>query len=102
MNCDKDTMTSKLFTTDELIEGKLSGANLSDAEECIPPFFKDAMNPIEKLRTYFFCQKISEKAFNELHSIHNAVPDTLRQSARQTTIKDFLIKCLLPLNAYLV
>ncbi|GBM23730.1 hypothetical protein AVEN_257638-1 [Araneus ventricosus] len=65
VNCDKDT-TSKLFTTDELIEDKLSGANLSDDEAVIIPFFKDAVDPIEKLQSDFFCQNNSEKTFHEL------------------------------------
>ncbi|GBM20889.1 hypothetical protein AVEN_112984-1, partial [Araneus ventricosus] len=43
MNCDKDAITSKLFKIDELIEDKLSGANLSVDGEVIPPFFKDAI-----------------------------------------------------------
>ncbi|GBN85276.1 hypothetical protein AVEN_131562-1 [Araneus ventricosus] len=50
-NCDKDIVTSKLFTTDELMEDKLPGANLSDDEELIPLSFKGAMDSIEKLRT---------------------------------------------------
>ncbi|GBN34511.1 hypothetical protein AVEN_200136-1, partial [Araneus ventricosus] len=57
MNSDKDTTTSKLFTIDELIKDKLSGANLSDDEEVVPPFFIDAMDSTGKRRTYFFCQK---------------------------------------------
>ncbi|GBN72046.1 hypothetical protein AVEN_201264-1 [Araneus ventricosus] len=48
-NCDKDIMISKLFRIDESIEGKLSGANLSNDEEVIPLFSKDAMNFIENL-----------------------------------------------------
>ncbi|GBN62756.1 hypothetical protein AVEN_160011-1 [Araneus ventricosus] len=47
--CDKDIVTSKLFTIDELIEDNLSGANLSDADEVIPPFFKRVMDSTEKL-----------------------------------------------------
>ncbi|GBO46258.1 hypothetical protein AVEN_242717-1 [Araneus ventricosus] len=57
VNCDNDIMTSKFFTSDEIIEDKLSGANLSDGEEIIPLFFKEAMDSIEKLRTYFFLSK---------------------------------------------
>ncbi|GBN47745.1 hypothetical protein AVEN_139475-1, partial [Araneus ventricosus] len=72
-NYDKDIMASKLLIIDELIEDKLSGADLSADEEAIPPFFKDAMDSIEKLRAYFFSQKNNEKAFNELNSIHNDV-----------------------------
>ncbi|GBM04706.1 hypothetical protein AVEN_44842-1 [Araneus ventricosus] len=90
MNSDKDTMTSKLFTIDELMEDKLSGANLSNDEEVIPPSLKDAMDSIEKLRIYFSCQKNSEKTFDEFYSIHNDLLITHRQSARQTTVKDFL------------
>ncbi|GBM43876.1 hypothetical protein AVEN_174444-1 [Araneus ventricosus] len=71
VNSDKDIMTSKLFTIDELMEEKLPGANLSYGE-VIPPSFKEAMESTEKLRTNFFRQKNSEKAFNELNSIHNA------------------------------
>ncbi|GBN91322.1 hypothetical protein AVEN_148866-1 [Araneus ventricosus] len=48
VNCAKGIMTSKLFTIDELIEDRLSDANLSDDDEVIPPFFKGA---VEKLRT---------------------------------------------------
>ncbi|GBL56032.1 hypothetical protein AVEN_222585-1 [Araneus ventricosus] len=33
----------------ELLEDKLTVANLSDDEEVIPPFFKDAMDSIEEL-----------------------------------------------------
>ncbi|GBN48730.1 hypothetical protein AVEN_40456-1 [Araneus ventricosus] len=47
VNCDKDIMTLKLFTVDELTED-MSGANLSDDED-IPPSFKGAMDSIEKL-----------------------------------------------------
>ncbi|GBM20745.1 hypothetical protein AVEN_105970-1 [Araneus ventricosus] len=90
VNYDKDIMMSRLFTIDELIEGKLSGASLSDDEKVIPPFFKDAMDSIEKLPTYFFCQKNGEKLFNELNSIHNAVLNIHKQSIHQTTVKDFL------------
>ncbi|GBN62905.1 hypothetical protein AVEN_207092-1, partial [Araneus ventricosus] len=53
VNYDKDIMTLKLLTIDELIEEKLCGANLGDVEELIPSSFKDAMDSIEKLRTYF-------------------------------------------------
>ncbi|GBN45227.1 hypothetical protein AVEN_174496-1 [Araneus ventricosus] len=38
-------MVSKLFQTAELIEDKLSGANLSGDEDVIPPFF-NPMSPI--------------------------------------------------------
>ncbi|GBL93336.1 hypothetical protein AVEN_219467-1 [Araneus ventricosus] len=55
VNCDKDAMTSKLFTTDESTEDVLSGANLSHDQEVIPSSFKDAMDSIEELRSYFFC-----------------------------------------------
>ncbi|GBL77293.1 hypothetical protein AVEN_41738-1 [Araneus ventricosus] len=89
LNCDKDTKNSKLFTIDELIEDVLYGANLSDDEDVIPPFFKDSMDCIEKLRTYFR-QNNSEKTFNELNSIHNDELNTQRQSARQMAVKDFL------------
>ncbi|GBN49628.1 hypothetical protein AVEN_206581-1 [Araneus ventricosus] len=68
-------MTLKLFIMDELIEEKSSGANLID-DEIIPPSFKDAIDFDEKLRTHFFCQKTSEKTFNEINSIHNAVLNT--------------------------
>ncbi|GBN61888.1 hypothetical protein AVEN_173334-1, partial [Araneus ventricosus] len=68
VNCDKDTKISKLFTIDELIEDKLPDNDSSDDEEVIPPSFKDIMDPIEKLRTYFFRQKNNEKAFHELCS----------------------------------
>ncbi|GBM17354.1 hypothetical protein AVEN_13235-1 [Araneus ventricosus] len=74
---------------DKLREDELSGANLSD-DEVIPPFSKVAMDSIEKFRVYFFCQKNSEKTFNELNSIHNTVLNIHRQSARQTAVKDFL------------
>ncbi|GBN94618.1 hypothetical protein AVEN_160279-1 [Araneus ventricosus] len=41
VSCDKDIdMTSKLFTIDELIEGRFSGANLND-DEVILPFIQD-------------------------------------------------------------
>ncbi|GBN69195.1 hypothetical protein AVEN_47916-1 [Araneus ventricosus] len=72
-------MTLKLFTIDELIEDKLPGANLSDDEQVIPSFFKDAVDSIEKLGTHFFCQKNSEKIFNELNPIHDDVFNTHRQ-----------------------
>ncbi|GBM62207.1 hypothetical protein AVEN_209879-1, partial [Araneus ventricosus] len=65
VNCYKDITTSKLFIVPEGTEDKLSDANISDDEEVITPFFKDAMDSIEKLRTYFFCQKNSEN-----HSIN--------------------------------
>ncbi|GBM62424.1 hypothetical protein AVEN_178250-1 [Araneus ventricosus] len=58
-------MTPKLFTIDELNEDKLPGANLSNDEGVIPHFFKNAMDSIEELRTFFFCQKDSEKTFND-------------------------------------
>lgn len=93
VNCDTDIITSELFTIDELIENTLPEANLSDdeedCEEVIPPSFKDAMDCIEKLRNYFVCQNTSEKTFNELNSIQNAVLKTHRQSVRQTSITDF-------------
>lgn len=94
VNCDIDIMTSELCTVDQLIENKLSGDKVSEdedeCEEVTPPSFQDAMDSIEKLRTYFVCQNsTSEKTFNELNSIHNAVLNTRRQSERQTTITDF-------------
>lgn len=93
LNCDIDIMTSELCTVDQLIENKLSGANLSDDEdecdEVSSPSFQDALDSIEKLRTYFVCQNTSEKTFNELNSIHNAVLNTRRQRECQTTITDF-------------
>ncbi|GBM77198.1 hypothetical protein AVEN_244051-1 [Araneus ventricosus] len=87
---DKDIMTSKLSRIDELLHDKLSGANLSDDEGIIPISFREAMDSTEKARTYFFCQKSSENKFNELNSIHNDSLITHKQSARQTTVKDFL------------
>ncbi|GBN99259.1 hypothetical protein AVEN_83303-1 [Araneus ventricosus] len=85
---------SKLFTTEEFIEDKFPALDyhivFSDEEDVIPPFFKDAMDSIEKLRTHSFCQKNSEKAFNELNLILNDVINTHRQSARQKTVTDFL------------
>ncbi|GBN23902.1 hypothetical protein AVEN_164940-1 [Araneus ventricosus] len=90
VSCDKDIMISKLFKIDKLIEDILSGANLSDEEDVIPPSLKDAMDNIEKPQSYFFCQNNSEKTFNKLNSTHNALPNTHRRSARQTTVKDFL------------
>ena len=80
VNCDIDVMTSELCTVDDLIDDKLLVANLSDdeeeCEEVSPPSFKDAIDSIEKLRTYFVYQNTSEKTFHELNSIHNAVIDT--------------------------
>ncbi|GBO04499.1 hypothetical protein AVEN_253103-1, partial [Araneus ventricosus] len=73
VNCDEDITTSKSFTIDESTEDKLPDANLRDDEDVIPPFFKDAMDSIEKLRSYYFCQKSNEKTFNELNSIHSDV-----------------------------
>lgn len=62
---DADIMTSELFTVDELIEDKLSGANLSDDEEeyqeVIPPLFKGTIYSIEKFRAYLTCLNTSEK-----------------------------------------
>lgn len=86
--------TSELCTVDQLIENKLSGDKVSEdedeCEEVTPPSFQDAMDFIEKLRTYFVCQNsTSQQTFNELNSIHNAVLYTRRQSERQTTITDF-------------
>ncbi|GBN02704.1 hypothetical protein AVEN_206620-1 [Araneus ventricosus] len=46
VNCDKDIMTSKSFTIDELTEDKFSEANLTD-DEVMPLFLKDAMNSVE-------------------------------------------------------
>ncbi|GBM01850.1 hypothetical protein AVEN_218971-1 [Araneus ventricosus] len=83
-------MTSKLFTIDELMEDKLSDANLGDDEEVVPPFCKDALDSIEKLQAHFFCEKNNEILFNELNSIHNALLNTYKQSACQTTVNDFL------------
>ncbi|GBM37077.1 hypothetical protein AVEN_138130-1 [Araneus ventricosus] len=77
VNCDKDIVTAKLFTINGLIEDKLPGANLSDDAEVIPPFFIEAMGAIEKLRTYFFGQKESEKTFSAHNSIHNIVDSRL-------------------------
>ncbi|GBM45176.1 hypothetical protein AVEN_271764-1, partial [Araneus ventricosus] len=77
-------MNLKFFTIDELIEAKLSGANLSDDEENIPPFFKDAVGSSEKLLTYFFCEKNGGNTLNEVNSVHNEVLNTHSQSARQT------------------
>ncbi|GBN09105.1 hypothetical protein AVEN_162070-1 [Araneus ventricosus] len=75
-------MISQLFTVRELVEEKLTDANLSEDEEVIAPSF---------IRTYFFRQKSSEKTFDELDSIHNDVPNSHRQSTQQrTTVKDFL------------
>ena len=78
INCDTDIMASELCTVDELINDKLMGANLSDDdeeeyEEISSPSFKDAIDYIEKLRSYFVYQNTSEKTFHELNSIHNAV-----------------------------
>ena len=93
VNCDLDIMTSELCTIDQLIENKLSGIDSSDnedeCEEVIPPSFQDVMDSIEKLRTYFACQNTTEKTFNELNSIHNAVLKAHRQSQRQSVITDF-------------
>ncbi|GBN34004.1 hypothetical protein AVEN_144001-1 [Araneus ventricosus] len=50
---------------------------------------KDAMDSTEKLE-HFFCQKNSEKTFIELNSIRNDVLNAHRQSARQSTVKDYL------------
>ncbi|GBN27879.1 hypothetical protein AVEN_161852-1, partial [Araneus ventricosus] len=69
VNCNKDIKTLTLFIIDELIEDKLCSANLRDDEDVIPPFFKDAMDSIGKLRTYFSRQKNGEKTFNELNSM---------------------------------
>ncbi|GBO08657.1 hypothetical protein AVEN_144673-1 [Araneus ventricosus] len=80
-------MASKLLEIDELIEDKLSDDNLSYDDEVIPPFFKDTMDSIEKLGTYFFCQKNNEKIFNEVTSIHNVAVNSHRQSARETTVQ---------------
>ncbi|GBN04744.1 hypothetical protein AVEN_253290-1 [Araneus ventricosus] len=81
-------MTSKLLSIDELIEHKLPGANLDDYEDVIPYSFKDAMDAIEELRAFSFCQKNSEKTVKELNSIHNAELDTHRQSAHHTMIEE--------------
>ncbi|GBM20892.1 hypothetical protein AVEN_112984-1, partial [Araneus ventricosus] len=61
-----------------LIEDKLSGANLSDDGEVIPPFFKEPMDSVEKLQTHFFSQKNSAKTFKEHNLFHNAVLNTHR------------------------
>ncbi|GBN27625.1 hypothetical protein AVEN_120489-1 [Araneus ventricosus] len=79
-------MILKLLAIDELIEDKLAGSNLSDDEKVIPPFFKDAMDSIEKLRTHFFCEKNIEETFNEINSIHNAVLNIPGQSVRLKTV----------------
>nr|GBN94268.1 hypothetical protein AVEN_113915-1 [Araneus ventricosus] len=71
VNCGKDTMASKLLTMNELIKDKLSGANSNDCGEAIPSSFKDAVDSVENQRIYFFSQKNSEIAFNELDPIHN-------------------------------
>ncbi|GBN83308.1 hypothetical protein AVEN_142335-1, partial [Araneus ventricosus] len=55
VNCDKDILTSRLCNIDELIEDKLSGPNLGDDVDVSSPSFKDVMDFIGKLRTYFFC-----------------------------------------------
>ncbi|GBL53524.1 hypothetical protein AVEN_205351-1, partial [Araneus ventricosus] len=68
VNSDRQIMTSKLFTIDELVEEKLAGANLKD-DEAISPFFKGAMDSTEKFRTYFFGQKNSEN--ESMNLIHN-------------------------------
>ncbi|GBM81852.1 hypothetical protein AVEN_48742-1 [Araneus ventricosus] len=56
VNCDKDNLTSKSLTIDELIEGKMSNANLSDeekeCEEVISFSFKDAMDSRETLNLF--------------------------------------------------
>ncbi|GBO27983.1 hypothetical protein AVEN_214960-1 [Araneus ventricosus] len=83
-------MTSNSFTIVELEEEKLTGANLSDDSEVVPPFLKDAMGSIGKLSIYFFCQRNGERTLNELNSIHNHVVNTHIQSARQTMVQDFL------------
>lgn len=86
-------MTSGLCTVDDLIDEKLSAANLSnDEEECEEitlPSSKDAIDCIEKLRAYFLCQNTSEKTFHKLNSIYSAVIKTQRQLTHQTTMKDF-------------
>ena len=68
------------------------GANLSDDEEEYeensPLSFKDAIDHIEKLRTYSVHQNVSEDTFYELNSILIAIKNTQTQSARETTVKD--------------
>ncbi|GBL87253.1 hypothetical protein AVEN_270524-1 [Araneus ventricosus] len=88
VSCDKDIMTSKSFTIDELVEYKLSGANLGDDEKVILPSFEDAMDSPEKLGTHFFCQKNSAKySMNLIRFI--MILKVQRQSAGQSTAKDF-------------
>ncbi|GBN37928.1 hypothetical protein AVEN_126743-1 [Araneus ventricosus] len=43
VNCDRDITASKLFTIDELIEYILSGTNLGNDGEVVPPSFKYKM-----------------------------------------------------------
>ncbi|GBL97638.1 hypothetical protein AVEN_49143-1 [Araneus ventricosus] len=88
-NCNTDNMISELFTIDELIEDKLSDANLNDGEECeevIPPSFNGARYCIEKLQFYFICPKTNAKSLNELNSIPNAVINIHRKLAHQMTV----------------
>ncbi|GBM92552.1 hypothetical protein AVEN_272845-1 [Araneus ventricosus] len=96
VNSDKDIMTSKLFTIDELIDYKLSGSNLSDDEEVTPPFFKDAMDSIEELRIHFFCQKNGGKihSMNLIRFIMMYLILTENQHVKRR-IKIFLSKRLL-------
>ncbi|GBN73001.1 hypothetical protein AVEN_66646-1, partial [Araneus ventricosus] len=85
VNCNKDIKTLKLFIIDELIQDKLCSDNLRDDEDVIPPFFKDAMDSIGKLRTYFPRQKNSKKTFNELNSMFQAEILALQKAIDYTT-----------------
>ncbi|GBL77380.1 hypothetical protein AVEN_41795-1 [Araneus ventricosus] len=54
------SMTYVKCDKDELIEDKLLGANLND-DEVIPPFFRDAMDNIEKFELVAFVKSIVKK-----------------------------------------
>ncbi|GBM90034.1 hypothetical protein AVEN_50657-1 [Araneus ventricosus] len=82
-------MTSRLFTIDESIENKLSGANLSDDEEVVPPSFKDPMDSIDKLRTYFFCKRILKPAGVFSPKLSRILPQKVAVSPSPAWLKKF-------------
>lgn len=80
-------MKPELFTIEEIIEHKLSGANLSDDKEKKLFHFplKTQFTPLKNLD--FVCKNTGEITLNGRNSIHNVVRYTRSHSVHKTMFK---------------
>lgn len=66
-NYDEGVISSNLYTVDEL-----NGENPHcGGWRSFPPYFEQAVSPIEKVRTPLVCPKIREKTLQDINSLHN-------------------------------